>query len=179
MEFNDILKSRRSVRNFRKADSLDKETILELVKAANESPSWRNKQASRYHCVYTKEMVEKFRANCLPEYNINNTENAVAYVVCTFVSNRCGFTPEGVQTNELGNGWGIYDSGISNTHFMLAAMNKGIDTLILGLRYIDVIKEMLEIPDNEIIVSVIALGYRAEEPTKAVRKPLEKISKFY
>ena len=41
------------------------------------------------------------------------------------------------------------------------------------------IRECLEIPDNEAIMAVIALGYRAQEPQRPQRRPLEDVVRFF
>ena len=51
----------------------------------------------------------------------------------------------------------------------------GLDTLIMGIRDGDKIREILNIPENEIVVSVIAIGYSDSEATKPKRKRAEDI----
>ena len=115
---------------------------------------------------------------CLPEFNQKNAEGA-ALVVTTFVANRAGFNREGQPDNEAGNGWGFYDLGLHNENFILKAKELGLDTLIMGIRDADKIREVLEIPENETIVAVIALGYGQQEPEMPKRKTPEDIVKFY
>lgn len=55
----------------------------------------------------------------------------------------------------------------------------GIDSIILGLRDADKLREVLEIAQDEIIVSVIALGYRSQgEITAPKRKEITEILKI-
>ena len=49
----------------------------------------------------------------------------------------------------------------------------------MGIRDASAIRELLEIPENEVILSVIALGERAETPEKPHRKNPEDVVKFY
>ena len=55
----------------------------------------------------------------------------------------------------------------------------GFDTLIMGMRDSDGLRQVLGIPENETIMAVIALGYRAEEPREPVHKPLDEFIKFF
>ena len=62
---------------------------------------------------------------------------------------------------------------------MLKARAMGFDTLIMGMREADKLRELFAIPDNETIMAVIALGYRAAEPVQPRHRPLDDIVKFY
>ena len=55
----------------------------------------------------------------------------------------------------------------------------GFDTLIMGMRDSDAIRECLNIPENETIMAVIALGYRAQEPSRPQRRPLDDVVRFF
>ena len=55
----------------------------------------------------------------------------------------------------------------------------GFDTLIMGMRDADQLRSLFAIPENETIMAVIALGYRAEEPNRPERRALDEIVKFY
>jgi nitroreductase len=55
----------------------------------------------------------------------------------------------------------------------------GFDTLIMGMRDADQLRQLFAIPENETIMAVIALGYRAEEPTHPDRRDLDDIVKFF
>jgi len=55
----------------------------------------------------------------------------------------------------------------------------GFDTLIMGMRSADELRKLFEIPENECILAVIALGYRAQDPNTPSHRPLDEIVKFY
>lgn len=177
MEFQQLVEARRSVRKYDASKKVTKEQVAEIVATAIQAPSWKNSQTARYHAVLSEEMTQK-AMECLPEFNQKNAEGA-ALVVTTFVANRAGFNREGQPDNEAGNGWGFYDLGLHNENFVLKAKELGLDTLIMGIRDADKIREVLEIPENETIVAVIALGYGQQEPEMPKRKTPEDIVKFY
>ena len=79
----------------------------------------------------------------------------------------------------MGEGWGAYDNGLSNCYLIMKARAMGFDTLIMGMRDADALRELFSIPGNETIMAVISLGYRAEEPKRPERRPLEEVVKFY
>ena len=49
----------------------------------------------------------------------------------------------------------------------------------MGLRDSDKIREILDVPETETIVAVIAVGYGAESPNKPKRKTPDDIVKFW
>ena len=55
----------------------------------------------------------------------------------------------------------------------------GLDTLVMGIRDGEAIREMLNIPETENVVAVIAVGYKAKEANMPKRKELEEIAKFF
>ena len=55
----------------------------------------------------------------------------------------------------------------------------GFDTLIMGMRDADGLRQLFNIPESETIMAVISLGYRDSEPTRPDRRPLDEIVKFY
>lgn len=175
MEFQTLIEQRRSVRKYISMPS--KEEITEMIRAAQEAPSWKNSQTGRYYCLTAQETVDSFRSQCLPEGNALKCANA-ALIITTFVRDRSGFQKGGTPDNELGNGWGCYDLGLQNTNLILKAQELGYGTLIIGIRDADSIRRFLSVPDEEIIVSVIAVGTPAEEPGRPKRKEPEEILKF-
>ena len=177
MEFQKVIETRRTVRKY--STGATREQMEELIRAAQEAPSWKNSQTGRYYCVLSKDMVNKIRMECLPDAgNAGKTEHA-SLIITTFVHDRAGFQKDGSADNELGNGWGCYDLGLQSENLILKATDLGLSTLIMGLREADKLREILNIPETETIVSVIAVGKAAEEPIRPHRKELSEIAKFF
>lgn len=177
MEFQKLIEKRRTVRKYAEGNTVTKEDILDMVKAAQEAPSWKNSQTGRYYCVMDGADVARFRQECLPEMNAGKCENAVL-IISTFVHDRAGFQKDGTADNELGNGWGCYDLGLQNENLVLKAAELGYGSLIMGIRDADKIREFLEIPQEETVVAVIAVGVPGEQPGRPKRKEVEEIVKF-
>ena len=74
---------------------------------------------------------------------------------------------------------GMLRSWSADENLILKATDLGLSTLIMGLREADRLREILNIPETETIVSVIAVGKAAEEPIRPHRKPIEEIAKFF
>lgn len=178
MEFEKLIEERRSIRKYDSSRRATKEQVEAMVQAAIQAPSWKNSQTSRYYCILDEKQCEAFSESCLPQFNQNNSKGA-AYLVTTFVKNHVGFDKEsGEAVNECGNGWGYYDLGLQNENLILKAKELGLDTLIMGIRDGEKIRELLHVPETEQVVSVIAVGYRDINPDKPKRKTPEDILTF-
>ena len=177
MEFSELIQERRSVRAYKADMPIAKEVLEEIVRDARLAPSWKNLESARSYIAYTPEKVEKTRA-CLASFNVDRTKNCSALIVTTFVKDLAGFTAGGAD-NELGNLVGAYDLGLYNAYLLLKARDLGIDSLIMGLRDADALRELLSIPEEEQICMVLALGYRDEVPSCKPRKTPEEIAKFF
>ena len=178
MTFDEVAKERRSVRAYKADEKVSKEMVEELIKAAQLAPTWKNSQTGRYYVVMSEEKLTKVKQECLPEFNRNNCADAPVLIVTTFVKNRAGFNREGVADNELGNMWGAYDLGLQNENLLLKAKDLGLDTLVMGLRDGEKLREVLNIPAEQEVVAVISVGYRNQNPDMPKRKALEDISVF-
>ena len=179
MEFQELLEKRRSIRSYDTDSRPEADDIKELVKAALEAPSWKNTETGRYHCVLSEDMIQKFRKECLPEFNQRNSEHA-AYIVTTYVRDTAGFqVREKKPDNEIGNGWGCYDLGLQNENLILKAIEAGFSTLIMGIRDADKIRELLSIPEEEVIMAVIAIGQASDAPSRPKRKNVEDVLSIY
>ena len=130
-------------------------------------------------CADEREMLEKVKTSCLPEFNQRNCRDAPVLIVTAFVKNHSGHDSQGCPVNELGNGWGAYDLGLHDANLILKARELGLDTLIMGIRDADALREILGIDGDQEVVSVIAVGYRDIDPAMPARKSVEEIARFY
>ena len=176
MEFKDLIAARRSVRSYQ--SGVTRKDLEAICRAAQQAPSWMNRQTARCYVLETPEVLESLRDAALPSFNRNSSANA-ALIVTTFVKGIVGFGSDGQPVDDIGNGWGIYDLGLHDAYLILAAKDLGYDTLIMGLRDVDLLREKLGIPDNEELISVIAVGRSDATPAAPPRKPLEETVKFF
>ena len=179
MDFSQLLEERRSIRAFTKNTKISNEDIELIIYAAQQAPSWKNSQTGRYYAVTSSEAAEKFRNTCLPGFNAERTENAAGFIVTAFKKGISGFTPNGDPADSNGNAWGAYDLGLQCQNLILKARELGYDTLIMGLKDEEKIRELLDIPMDENIMSVIAIGKREVTPEKPMRNSIKDILKTY
>lgn len=64
-------------------------------------------------------------------------------------------------------------------NLLLKATELGLGTLVMGIRDAGKLKEVFEIPEEEIVVSVIGVGYADVDPEMPKRKSVDETAKFY
>lgn len=176
VSFDEVFYSRRSIRNYDATKKISEEEVRELIKATQDAPSWANQQPTKYYVAISAEKLAAVQDMVGP--NKERIMGAPVLIVSTFERGKSGFF-QGNQTNEVGDGWGAYDNGLSNCYLILKARAMGFDTLIMGMRDADQLRTLFSIPDSETVMAVIALGYRAEDPRRSERRPLDDIVQFF
>ena len=176
VSFDEVLTTRRSVRSYDPSKKISEAEVRELLTATQEAPSWANQKPTKYYVAMSNEKVAAVQD--MVGGNKERIKDAPVLIVSTFERDKSGFF-QGNQTNEVGNGWGAYDNGLSNCYLILKARAMGFDTLIMGMRDADQLRKLFDIPENETIMAVISLGYRAGEPNRPERRPLDDIVKFF
>ena len=172
----DTILSRRSIRAYEAGKTISEAEVRELLTATQNAPSWANMQPSKYYVAIGDEKREAVLE--LIGGNKERVINAPVFLVSTFEKGKSGFF-RGTPTDATGDYWGAYDNGLSNAYLVLKARAMGFDTLIMGMRNADALRTLFEIPEDEMVLAVIALGYRAQDPTTPVHRPLDEIAKFF
>lgn len=173
MDFQNCITSRRSIRKYKETE-LDEETIKQLILSANLAPSWKNSQVSKFYTALSKTAREKV-FNSLPTFNQNNTLNAGAYIISTVIDKKSGCDKDGNYATALESAYQYFDNGLAVENLCLQATNLGLGTLIMGLFDEKEIRNIFQIPQNEKIVTVIAVGNPDINPTMPTRKNLDEI----
>ena len=176
VSFDEVLTTRRSVRSYDASKKISEAEVRELLTATQEAPSWANQQPTKYYVAISDEKVTAVQDRV--GGNKERIKDAPVLIVSTYERGKSGFFQRN-QTNEVGDGWGAYDNGLSNCYLILKARSMGFDTLIMGMRDADALRTLFDIPESETIMAVISLGYRAGEPNRSERRPLDDIVKFY
>lgn len=174
--FDDVLISRRSIRSYDATKKISKQEVRKLMEAVQEAPSWANQQPSKYYVAITPEKLAAVKE--LIGGNKRNVQDAPVLIISTFERGKSGFF-QGNPANEVGDGWGAYDNGLSNCYLILQARAMGFDTLIMGMRDADKLRTLFNIPESETIMAVIALGYRKNQPVQPRHKQLDDVVKFF
>ena len=174
--FDEVLTSRRSVRSYDATKKISEVEVRTLLTAVQDAPSWANQQPTKYYVAISPEKIAAVQN--LVGANKERIAAAPVLIVSTYERGKSGFF-QGQATNEIGDGWGAYDNGLSNCYLILQARAMGFDTLIMRMRDADGLRQLFNIPESETVMAVISLGYRDSEPTRPDRRPLDEIVKFY
>lgn len=174
--FDEVLTSRRSVRSYDATKKISQSEVRELLLATQEAPSWANQQPTKYYVAISDDKLKAVQA--MVGGNKERIKDAPVLIVSTFERGKSGFF-QGNPANEVGDGWGAYDNGLSNCYLILKARAMGFDTLIMGMRDADALRSLFSIPEDEAVMAVIALGYRDGEPRQPGHRSLDDIVRFF
>ena len=178
MTAKECITGRRSIRRF-KPDAVSHELIAQIVETASFAPSWKNTQIARY-TVIEGDLKNKFAAEATTPFPGNGKiiENAPALVVISVIKNRCGYERDGSFTTPRKDTWQMFDAGVAAQTFCLAAHENGLGTVILGIFDQDKVEELIALPEDREVVTLIPLGYADEEPACPRRKTVEDLLSF-
>ena len=179
MEALECIKTRRSVRKFT-VEAVSREQMAEVVAAAAYAPSWKNTQTARYYFVTDKEKIARLASDCMMDfaYNQKTASHAPALVILTTITGRSGFERDGSYTTDREDGWQMYDCGIGAQTLALAAHEAGLGTVIMGIFDRIGLQKYLEIPEDQELIALIAVGYPDEEPVAPRRKLSDVILRY-
>ena len=156
MDTKTCIKTRRSVRKFTDAP-VSEEVIKELVGCAAYAPSWKNSLAEE----------------CCAEHNAGIINGSAALVATLIVDKRSGFERDGSFSTVREDNWQAFDNGIATQTFCLAAAEEGLGTVIMGLYDIEKASNILQVPEGQLLMALIAVGHPADEPEAPKRKTVE------
>jgi len=159
-EYLNFLLTRRSIRKF-KPDPISREVILKILDVARYAPSARNAQPWIF-IVITDEKVKNELASV--HSWTSPLKNAPLGIV---IACNKDLSPHSYQV----------DCANVTMYVMLAAHALGLGSVWLQtLRNVSEIQKILNLPENYVPVSMLAIGYPDEKPTPRPRKNLNEIT---
>lgn len=167
----DIIKSRRSTRRF-KPDMVSDEDLNAVLEAARWAPSGDNKQPWKFIVIKNKENMMKIaELSPLKRFHamLRNRPVLIAILV-----------------NSKRSKWVVLDGAMCAQNLMLEAWIRGLGTCFSSWyptmlsSIVEQVKQLLNIPDNWIILTFTPLGYPVDDPKRAhilpaKRKPLDRL----
>lgn len=179
METLKCIETRRSIRKF-KAQPVPHEVIQEIVAAAAFTPSWKNTQVTRYVVVEDADMKTKIADEATLGFEHNNgiIKNTPALVVVSMIHGRSGFEKDGSYTTSKEDRWEVFDAGLATQTFCLAAHDKGVSSVILGIFDEEKVAEIIGLDAKQKVAALLAVGYADEEPDVPKRKSVDELVKF-
>ncbi len=166
----EIIKTRRSVRNFQDKDVPD-DLMNKVLEAVRWSPSWANTQCWEVIAVKGMELKQK-----LQETMGKGNPATKSIVEAPVVLALCGKLQssgyyKGQSTTKFDD-WVLFDLGIATQSLCLAAHDQGLGTVIVGLFDQDKAGQALQLPEGYTVVALVPLGFPAKVPGAPKRREI-------
>lgn len=177
MTVTECIETRRSIRKYR-PDPVDHSLLESIVALASYSPSWKNTQITRYTAIEDSSLLNEIADKYTPDYNSKIIRQAPMLMAVTFIKGRSGFERDGSYSTKKGGSWQMFDVGAACQTFCLAAKEKGLGTVIMGIFDEDGISELLHIPAEQELAALIAIGWPDIDPDAPKRKTTEELLQY-
>ena len=124
----------------------------DILEAAKVAPTARNLQPQKILVLTAKEELDKL--SLCTKYGWN-----APVMMIIFYDKDISYKRESYDNKDFG----IIDASIVTTHMMLEIQNLGLGTTWIGAFNPEKIREVYNIPENFEIVSILPIGYPAED----------------
>ncbi len=155
MEFQELIRSRYSVRKF-KPTPVEQEKLAQVLSAVSLAPTACNYQPQKIYVLQSEEARAKLKAIC------PCTFDAPVLFVIAYDESR---SAHGLITPDFD--FGVVDASIVCTHLMLAAQDLGLGTCWVGYLKRDEVSAALGLPENEKVIGLLPMGYPADDAAPA------------
>jgi nitroreductase len=167
MEFDDVIRSRHSIRTFTD-QPVEADKLQQILETANLAPSAGNLQAYEIYAVTDLKKRDGLSCAALAQDYI--AKAPVALVFCTH--------PELTQGRYTERGTRLYtvqDATIACSFAMLAATNLKLGSVWVGTFDEKVVRTIIGAPETQEPVVILAIGYPDEFPEQHPRRPLTQL----
>ncbi len=166
MDVAEAIEKRQSIRDYRDT-AVPEGKLKKVLEAARLSPSASNRQDRKFVVVR-----DRGRRQELSEASSGQRQVREAPVVIAAVATR----PEYVMM--CGVPAYAVDVAIAVDHMTLAAVNEGLGTCWIGAFSQERVREILQVPDEYLVVALLSLGFLRSPGNPKTRKPLDEIVSF-
>jgi nitroreductase len=160
MDFDEVLKKRKMIREYQQNRQVPTEIINKLLKNAHRAPSAGHTQVQEFIVVIDPITKRKLCEASLDQRQVEDA--SVLVVVCSNTSRSVG------RYGKRGKDFYSVIDGASMI-ILLSAVNEGIGASFVGAFEDDKVTKILGLPSQVKPIGIIALGYPAEEPEKLER----------
>jgi nitroreductase len=168
MEVLEAIKGRRSIRKY-KSDPVPEEALRTLMEAVKWAPSWSNTQCCQVIVVKNADTKSKF-AKTVPKDNPALSSLSEAPVVLVFCAKKEISGYDQGKTATVKGDWLMFDTGLAVQSLCLTAHALSLGTVVIGQFDHQKVAEILEVPGNVDVVTMIPLGYPAARENVTKRK---------
>jgi nitroreductase len=171
----DIIKGRRSIRKYQDKE-IPEESLNQILESVRWAPSWTNSQCWEVIIVKDPGIKEQLQGTLIKNPSSKAMVQAPVVLVICGKLKISGYYNDQVAT-KLGD-WFMFDLGIANQNICLTAYNLGLGTVIVGLLDHNKAKEILGVPDDYEVVTMIPLGYPAKKPEAPKRRGISEFAHY-
>jgi len=169
----DIVKGRRSIRKYEDKE-VPEELLNQVLDSVKWSPSWANTQCWEVVVVKDPAIKEQLQGTLVKNPATKAMVQAPIVLVLCGKLKSSGYYSDKVTT-KFGD-WFMFDLGIAAQSICLTAYSLGLGTVIVGLFDHNKSKEILGVPDDYELVSMIPLGYPAKDPEAPKRREISEFT---
>lgn len=174
MDFDKVVKNRRSIRKFVNF-KIDDQEIKELMEAARWAPSWINTQCWEFVIIRRQKLIKKI-AGC---YKLNTayscSKNADAIIIACAKRGISGFFGK-IKATKFGDCWFMFDLALAVENLVLKAVDLGLGTVIVGSINRQKIEKLINLPAG--YEAVVALPIGKPDPNQKKKRQRKKLSQF-
>ena len=164
MNFFDLIRSRHSIRAFRK-DPVESEKLDKILEAINSAPSAGNLQAYEVYLV-----TDQSHKTALARAALDQEFIAAAPVVLIFCQHAARSSRKYKKRGE--RLYSLQDATIACTFGMLAITELGLGTVWVGAFNDQEVSQVLQLPECLQPVAMLPIGHPAESPELTTRRHL-------
>ena len=175
-ELMEIIKGRRSIRRYQDRE-VPEEALNRILESIQWSPTWANTQCCDVIVVKEqtkKEMLQEAFGKTNPAMK-SIVEAPLLLVLCGKLKSSGYY--KGQSTTKFGD-WFMFDLGIATQSLCLTAHSLGLGTVITGLFDHNKVKEILGVPDDYEVVSIVPLGYPAKDSAAPKRREISEFTHY-
>ncbi|VEI06270.1 nitroreductase family protein [Kurthia zopfii] len=200
--FTELMYARKSIRKYDADYKLSKEEISEMLTDAMTAPSTSNQQPWRFIAITDESAKKELRGMA---YNQEQVETASVVIA---VLGDANFHEQAEKINQLSVDAGVmtpevavaqtegsvklysgvpvearrslamYDAGLVSMQLLLAAKDRGLDSVVMGGFNKDAFAKAYELPENEFPIVLIAIGKGTGLPRGTSRLSVDDVVKF-
>ena len=163
MDFFNLINTRESIRDYNPDAKISESILLKIINAGRIAPSASNKQPWKFLIISSPEMLEKVR----PCYHRDWFKDA-PHILVVVGDKSSSWIRKSDNYNSIET-----DLTIAMDHMVLAAEAEGIGTCWISAFDNAVLRNALQLSENEIVYNITPLGY----PNKGFQKKSVKIRK--
>jgi len=158
MEFNDVIKGRRSIRKF-KDTAIEEEKIKKLIDIIKYVPTGHNLQDYFVYVVKNPEVKQKLAEAAMAQSFV--AQAPLVFVVCSEPEK------EGTERSEL---FATQGSAMATYAITLEAYELVLGSVWIGSFEKEKVRQILEIPKKYRPIAIVAVGYPDEDPKMPPRR---------